>query len=66
MSYIPSQHSNYCEKLHWARFTLRPTTWNWSVCGKRIPFSALAATIPEITCKTCKRRAAQPKESDDA
>jgi len=62
MAHNPSQHSNYCEKLHWARFTMRSTAWNWSMCGKRLPAIAFAAAIPDITCKTCSRCAARKGE----
>ena len=40
-------------KLHWLRFTLRPTAWNWSLCGKRLGSGFFATRIEDVTCRTC-------------
>ena len=44
-------------KLHWARFTMRPNAWNWSVCGKRLSSGFFATRIEDITCKVCRKGA---------
>ena len=43
-------------KLHWESTATTGLYTARSLCGKTLPTTCFAYSIPEITCKTCRRR----------